>query len=282
MSFLQESKVLTILPSPFAWCDISGGEVKIIDSTDETLSVFHQRVFVRPFAIAKYPITNAQYAAFMNAGGYQNKHWWTREGWKLLKDGLRWINHRPELTGKAWTEPLFWQDSKWNGADYPVVGISWYEAFAFCRWLSAASGENITLPSEPQWQRAAEGDEKRIYPWGNEWDSSRCNNTCDGQASGQTTPVRQYEGKGDSPFGVVDMAGNIREWCLTKSSGRRGSTAVSGADDRITRGGDRECVPFKNEYGTTRFFRNDCQNGMTAHACDEYTGFRIVRLLQNV
>ena len=67
----------------------------------------------------------------------------------------------------SWSEPRFWNDSQWNGAQHPVVGVSWYEAVAFCLWLSDVTGERIMLPTEDQWQYAAQGDDGRTYPWGN-------------------------------------------------------------------------------------------------------------------
>src|SRR5690606_8543992 len=128
----------------------------------------------------------------------------------------------------------FWDDSQWNGADYPVVGVSWYEAVAFCRWLSEATGEAITLPTEEQWQYAAQGDDGRKYPWGDEWDCTRCNNSVEPCHSDGTTPVRQYEGPGDSPFGVVDMSGNVWEWTLTEYES--GVNDLDGANNRVIRG----------------------------------------------
>lgn len=173
--------------------------------------------------IAKYPLTNAQFAKFIEAGGYREKRWWTAAGWKQREQD-------------KWTEPRYWNDEKWNGADYPVVGVSWYEAVAFCRWLSEVSGEPVMLPTEQQWQRAAQGDDGRTYPWGNDWDGSRCNNSVSPNNSDGTTPVWQYEGLGDSPFGVVDMAGNVWEWCLTDY--KNGTNDVNGsADSRVLRGG---------------------------------------------
>ncbi|HRF95413.1 MAG TPA: SUMF1/EgtB/PvdO family nonheme iron enzyme, partial [Aggregatilineales bacterium] len=89
-----------------------------------------------------------------------------------------------------WTQPLYWDDEKWNGADYPVVGVSWYEAIAYCRWLSDATGEMITLPTEQAWQYVAEGDEGREYPWGNGWDSTKCNHNVGGNSIGKTSGAR--------------------------------------------------------------------------------------------
>jgi len=177
-----------LLPAPFAWIEIPGRKGKTWQGA--------------PYQIAKYHVTNAQFRLFVDAGGYRERKWWTDAGWAARER-------------EKWTEPRYWSDSKWNGNEYPVVGVSWYEAVAYCLWLSEALGEKIMLPTEDQWQYAAQGDDKRAYPWGNTWDGSRCNNRVGGQGIGKTTPVRQYEGKGDSPFGVVDMAGNVWEWCLT-------------------------------------------------------------------
>lgn len=162
--------------------------------------------------IAKYPITNAQFVKFIEAGGYDERRWWTDAGWATQQKGRR--VERP-LAGK-----------EWNGAEQPVVAVSWYEAVAFCLWLnemtvgtafSPSGTPQIMLPTEAQWQYAAQGNDGRNYPWGNDWDDTRCNNSANPCYNNATTPVIEYAGKekGDSPFGVVDMAGNVWEWCLT-------------------------------------------------------------------
>ena len=203
-----------ILPPPFAWIDIPTGKVTLITKNgwaENYIPEGQSQTFDVPaFAIAKYPLTNAQFAPFIEAGGYKTKKWWTDAGWgQREKDG--------------WTEPRFWSDSKWNGTEQPVVGVSWYEAIAYCQWLSEQTGQKILLPTEQQWQFAAQGDEGRDYPWGSGWNRDLCNNNVDKKGIGKTTPVTQYEGKGDSPFGVVDMAGNVWEWCLTEhESGSNG------------------------------------------------------------
>lgn len=210
---------LSLMPAPFAWIEIPGGKGTM--KTDEKgvkLSIPNDRYW-----IAKYPVTNAQFAKFMDAGGYKEKRWWTEAGWEQCQKG-------------QWTQPRLWTDTKWNGAEQPVVDVSWHEAVAFCLWLSDMTGENIMLPTESQWQYAAQGDEGRAYPWGNEWDCKRCNNAVQPCSSNVTTPVTQYEGKGDSPFGVVDMAGNVLEWCLTDY--HEGTDDVNrNAAKRVMRGG---------------------------------------------
>jgi formylglycine-generating enzyme required for sulfatase activity len=221
---LIRSRVPDLLPPPFAWCTVPAGKVTLVTEkgwAENYIPEGEARTFDVPaFAIGKYPITNAHFAKFIEAGGYRKRNWWTDAGWA-------------EREKDKWTQPGFWTDAKWNGAEQPVVGVSWYEAVAFCRWLSEARGENVTLPTEQQWQRAAQGNDGRAYPWGNEWDAARCNTHESG--IGQTTLVTRYEGRGDSPFGVVDMAGNVWEWCLTAYE--TGSDGLNGTDVRVLRGG---------------------------------------------
>jgi formylglycine-generating enzyme required for sulfatase activity len=297
----------SILPAPFAWCEIPAGNVQLIPRADENSEDYRiaepksgYQATLPNYAMAKYPITNAQFAKFIDAGGYQDSRWWTKTGWSLCQAGTR-LDPRgrgPASTGKAWSAPVFWDDTMWNGANYPVVGVSWYEAYAFCRWLSEVTGENIMLPTEFQWQRAAQGDDTypyeapwsihnktgRTFPWGNEWDASRCNHHVDQQGIGRTTPVQQYEGKGDSYFSVVDMAGNVSEWCFNKSSGpySRMNTA-EGDDDRYIRGGSwldgDYAVPEEWDWDSRSVllpFHTDYRNGSVALNANTDVGFRIV------
>ena len=134
-----------------------------------------------------------------------------------------------------------------------MVGVSWYEAVAYCLWLSEQTGQKIMLPTDEQWQYAAQGDDGREYPWGNEWDCKLCNNSVKPCDSNCTTPVTQYEGKGDSPFGVVDMAGNVWEWCLSEDESGRND--LNGTNVCVLRGGswglnhtDFFRVSFRHRY----------------------------------
>lgn len=295
----------SILPKPFDWCEIPKGDVilgaRFDDDSGEQEPTL--KVKVPRFAISKYPVTNAQFAKFIEAGGYENRKYWTSAGWKNRLAGTRIIEHRPVATGKRWSQPVYWDNPQWNGADYPVVGISWYEALAFCYWLSEVCEAKISLPSETQWQRAAQGDETyvdlhahgrsypgdtvgRAFPWGNEWDGSRCNHNVDSLGLGRTTPIQQYEGKGDSPFGVVDMAGNVWEWCLTTWRGTRsmrGTNIVDGEQWRVIRGGSCFCGTYtiesrwtRNERSATVLFLTDYHNSALPTFTPEDLGFRIV------
>lgn len=174
---------------------------------------------VPTFSMARVPVTNAQYARFVEAGGYLERTWWTAEGWDARQKG-------------GWTEPRHWHSPDWNPPERPVVGVSWYEALAFCRWLGAQIGRTVTLPTEQQWQRAAQGDDERPYPWGHvEPTAQLCNWN---RHVDETTPVTHYLA-GASPFGVLDLCGNVWEWCLT---GWETGTAVLGTREaRMLRGG---------------------------------------------
>ena len=94
-----------------------------------------------------------------------------------------------------------------------MVFINWHDSVAFCRWLSEETGQVYRLPTEAEWEKAARGSDGRIYPWGNEWDKSRCN-TSEGGPN-DTTSVGVYP-EGASPYGVMGMVGNVWEWCATK------------------------------------------------------------------
>lgn len=239
----------TLLPAPFAWVEIPG----------------------KGYRIAKYPLTNAQFAGFVEAGGYDQRRWWTDAGWEAKQQGMAfdWTKGAGVATGVPWTEPRFWRESPWNATDHPVVGVSWYETVAYCRWLSETTGESISLPTEDQWQYAAQGDDGRTYPWGDEWDCTRCNNSVKPCQSEGTTPVRQYEGIGDSPFGVVDMSGNVWEWCLTTYEDK--TNDLDGDAGRVIRGG-----------GWFYFSTADCRCNFRywdmPYGCYNFRGFRIARV----
>lgn len=200
------------------WCEIPTGRV-VIEGVICAVPKFY---------MAKYPVTYAQYTAFVSHSGYDTRAYWTAAGWD-------WKGAR--------THSAYWNDQQWHLHDHPLNGVTWYEAYAFTRWLSAETHLHITLPTECQWQRAAQGDDGREYPWGNGFDHTRCNTT--DSAIGKTTPVTQYP-HGASPFGVLDMSGNVWEWCLPKWARRYQfpeDTAVEGTQVRVQRGGAFDFSP---------------------------------------
>lgn len=149
--------------------------------------------------IGKTEVTNAQFRPFVEGDGYTNQEYWTEAGWQWREENNI-------------VKPEYWDDSNWNSDTQPVVGVSWFEAVAYCRWLSKQTGHEFRLPSEAEWEKAARGPDGLIWPWGNAWDAAKLNS---GQPEGKTTPVGQYP-DGASPYGALDMAGNAWEWTATK------------------------------------------------------------------
>jgi len=159
-------------------------------------------VEVAPFQISKTPVTNAEYAEFVNAGGYEETRFW-EELWKAeLEDREEW----KEFVDSTKTPgPPDWKDGKpLPGKElHPVNNLNWYEASAYCAF------KGWRLPTEAEWEFAARGTDGRIYPWGNEFNPCRC--TTSERNGIDTVPVNTMPG-GQSPFGVLHMSGNVAEW----------------------------------------------------------------------
>ncbi len=155
--------------------------------------------------------------------------------------------------------------------NHPVVEVSWDDAVAYCQWLAKTTGQPYRLPSEAEWEKAARGTDGRIYPWGNQWDAKRCN-IYEGGKKGRTTPVGFYP-KGASPYGCLDMAGNVWEWVSSQykaypydpADGREDLEAVA---LRVWRGGSW----WDNQNGARCAFRS--RN--FSHDRGPNWGFRIV------
>jgi formylglycine-generating enzyme required for sulfatase activity len=221
-------RIETLLAPPFEWCSIDAGSVVLTDAADRGGTpggVFA----VGAFAVSKYLITNAQYEPFVkDSNGYSNHRWW-----EYSPQALQWRQTHKKAQGTAF-----------DGAKLPRTRVSWFDSMAFCAWLSQVFVNTpsfsihdvmtwpIRLPSELEWQRAAIGDTSGPYPWGNApVDQTRV--TCADWTT-QPTDVDSHP-SGASPYGVLDMSGNLAEWCLTKW-GSNGYD-VTGYDYRNVRGG---------------------------------------------
>ncbi len=175
------------LPDIF-WCEVLGGGF-IFQNGEKPM-------MLPTFKIAKYPITYKQFQAFIDApDGFKNEDWWRG----LHTDGLEQQRGGP---GK--------QDFKFG--NHPCENVSWYEAMAFCAWLSAKLGYEIRLPTEPEWEKAARGTDGRAYPYEGDFDAEKGNTSETG--IGQTSTVGIFPG-GASPYEVLDMSGNVWEWTVT-------------------------------------------------------------------
>ena len=91
---------------------------------------------------------------------------------------------------------------------HPVAGVTWYEAITYCEWLSRRTKRSYSLPSEAQWEKACRGGSSGLYPWGDEFDASRCN-----QGNADLALVRKYPAQND--YGLFDLVGNVRQWTIT-------------------------------------------------------------------
>ncbi len=162
-----------------------GSDPKVDISAQSDAQPQH-RVYLDEYWIGKYPITNKQYQVFVKE-----------------------TNRRP---------PVGWNNNDFPKAkaDHPVVNVSWYDAKAFCKWLSEKTMKKIGLPIEAQWEKAARGTDGRIYPWGNQAPDSILANY--DSNVGDTAEVGSYPA-GASPYGALDMAGNVWEWVADWYSG---------------------------------------------------------------
>lgn len=172
---------VTIPAGPFLMGSRSGRG--LASEPDET----PQHTLTLPaFRIMRFPVTNAQYAAFVDAAG-----------------------HRP---------PRFWRDGRplAGGMDHPVVGVNFHDAIAFCRWAAGELSLPVRLATEAEWEKASRGDDGRAYPWGDRWEPGRCNSE-EARRRG-TTPVAAFSPGGDSSYGVGDTVGNVSEWTFSMFS----------------------------------------------------------------
>ncbi len=199
------------------------------------------------FSISPVPITNIQYCFFIKHTGHEAPRHWQED--------------RPP-------KELY---------NHPVVGVSWYDALAYCEWLTQITGKMITLPTEAQWEKAARGEEKRQYPWGEVFDMYRCNSKELGISI--TTPVGIFP-EGSSYYGCLDMAGNVLEWTQSILNSypydpRDVRENVEAANDerRVLRGGS-----YGDDDNLTRCSARFAGNPRKSN---EKWGFRIVLLNVN-
>ncbi len=250
------------------WCDVTAGAF-VMGSNEEEMNVGkayieksnldddiksilmgfldyespQHTVFLSPYQISRYPVTNAQYQRFVEEGGYSEKwkHCWTPEGWEWKEE--RQLS-QPDKEG-----------GEFDLANHPAVMISWYEASAFCQWFTLRLRETgnltdtqrIRLPTEAEWEKAARGEDRRIFPWGNKDITPEHANYGDA-GLGVTSTVGCFP-RGVSPYGCEEMAGNVWEWCQDwfdenyySQSPKEAPLGPASGSNRVIRGGSWDRV----------------------------------------
>jgi hypothetical protein len=233
LGHLGDPRINNDLRNSLGYIEVAAGDYGVGEA-NRTESLEH------PLLLSRYPVTNSQFSIFMESDPYKRPDCWS-------VDGKRW------LAETRVSSPEFWNNSKWNAPNQPVVGISFWEAEAFCHW---AGGR---LPTEWEWEMAARGKNRCEYPWCGSWSDSICNSLEAGIRA--TSPVGIFPLSSSKEFGLEDMLGNVWEWCTDPyKTGLR--------HRRVLRGGSF------NTYKPTALMR---ERGDPDGRADDI-GFRVVRL----
>lgn len=247
------SEMITLKPLP-------AKRGSVLYENEQPIKVIH----LSPFMIDKFPVTNLEFAEFVNAEGYSQPKFWFEAGYRFIKQ-------------YKIQQPLYWNDSSFNGSNQPVTGISWWEAMAFAKFLGKE------LPTEAQWEYAA-GLGKNKYPWGQAKPNSTYANFapgCEPVELNRRTENVDFFPKGVAASGCWDMAGNVGEWCLDNYSSNYSWDKASvdpvykthESDQHIVRGGsglhDEDCL------------RCSSRDYYPPNMRDNIVGMRCVRRLQS-
>jgi len=256
---------------------IPAGTFQMGDNFDEGNSdeIPLHEVYLDAYYIGKYKVTNEEYKKFIEDGGYTNSVHWTAGGF-----------------GEYGEEPEHCENWESRGGGlpdnetFPVVGVSWFEAMAYCSWLSAKTGCEYRLPTEAEWEKAARGTDQRRYAWGDNIDPSYTNyDNGEDRSQKQISPVGFYNGEtrngfstndNSSPYGVYDMTGNVTEWCSDWydreyyiNSPKENSQGPETGSSRVLRAGGYVDAAY--------YQRAASRHKMGAHFKSYKTGFRCVR-----
>jgi formylglycine-generating enzyme required for sulfatase activity len=245
---------------------IVGGDTSLLDLG---LHVPETEVEItHAFDIAMYPTTYGQFAAFVEHG-YQLDQYWT-------DGGLEWRGHAKQ--------PRLWDDPEYNFPNHPIVGVTWYEAVAFTRWLTEAMYGpvphwwEVSLPTDAEWEVACRYPDGRRFAWGNVYMPGIANidETFQGYSVGpyflhQTTAVGLYE-RGRNALGAYDMCGNVWEWCLSKWD-----SPYQPADHISLNGTEHRVVRGDSWYNSVRFAPAAAHDCLDPDFGVNDTGFRVVR-----
>jgi len=248
-------------PRTEQWTLVPGGPFLMgTDPESEPDQKSHESPRIEPdvstFEIMRVPVTVAQLRRFIADGAYERRDVWSDEGWAWKTEGRvafpRFFSPAEHDEWKAYLTP-----------SRPAVGVSWFEAEAYARWIGAR------LPTEAEWEKAARGTDGRRYPWGDAWDEDAAAHR--GHGPRCTVPVGIFP-RGESPYGVLDASGSVWQWCsdsyapdaYTHADRRdpEGPSQVGEPARSVVRGGAWNTLPFslrcanRNSYPRTARFSN--------------------------
>lgn len=218
-------------------------------------------VRVAEFDIVHVPVTVGQYALFLEAGGVNDRRWWSEAGWAWQQGIANGWGRDDHAQPDDWSQQ---QSDQQN----PVTGITFYEAEAYCNWLGTMKNRMVRLPTEEEWEKAARGDDSRPWPWGEAFSPEKAN-TFEREAGG-VMPVGSSPGD-VSPYQLLDMAGNVQEW-TTGTYRPAPDESIAGAELRVARGGSWNDTAF----GARTSYRHIYPSGYYF----PFLGFRIVVALK--
>jgi formylglycine-generating enzyme required for sulfatase activity len=216
-----------------------------------------RRVQVPEFEIAHAPVTVNQYAVFLDSRAADEQRWWSEAGWDWRQRVL-----------DGWGREERSQPDRWKlqrrRRHHPVVGVTWFEAEAYCNWIADQKKLSVRLPTEEEWERAARGDDARPFPWGELFDSGLANT----QESDNRDTVEVASISGDSsPFGVLGMCGNIQEWTSSRYTPLDDETFAADVLQVVRGGSYNDTV-----YGARTSYRRAYPSGYFY----PFLGFRVV------
>lgn len=167
-------------------------------AADTGMKTDEPAVKVPTYAMDIYEVTNAQFRQFIEGNGYTSEPYWSEAGWQWVQDHER-------------RQPSYWDNEAVNQPEQPVVGVTWYEAEAYCRWAGRE------LPTEAQWVKACRGTDERQYPWGDKPLEADGDETAPKADEIQTAAVGSMPHT-QSPYGIHDLAGSVLEWTATENA----------------------------------------------------------------
>ena len=226
--------LLASIPAGRFWLGASPGDSQALDVEKPG-----REVYLSEYKIGCYPVTNKQYAQFVEAANHPGPQYWVG---REVPAGIE---------------------------DHPVVMVSSADAYEYCLWLSQETRQTYRLPTEAEWEKAARGllPDKRCYVWGDQW---RVCNTKEFGRQG-TTSVYEFEATNISPFGIVDLLGNVWEWTSSRYGPYPGTThdsSIYEQDYRVVRGGSWN--------RPAREARISCRGRYSPETRRAYVGFRVV------